>query len=164
VASFPRLDSEGIAAVLSKKIKSEYRLANQNGDPHAAARSRLVDQVVSWLDSPNGADSGLLDVVLRDGTKLTKYRKDFVTPAVIEQAMSTAIDELAFAAAAKGGEVQGLSAELLIDSICRHVEPLADVITRYNVEDYLDLPEHAQVADVRPLRTPRPALVDLVEE
>ena len=52
----------------------------------------------------------------------------------------------------------------MIDSLCRHVDPLADVINQFNIEDYLDLPEHAHVAEVRPLRAPRPALVDLVEE
>jgi ATP-dependent 26S proteasome regulatory subunit len=164
VARFNRLDISAMAAILKKKIVSGYPLANQNGHPHEVARDQMVQQVISCFDADDDTDSGLLQITMRDGKTLKKHHRHFMTPAIIEQAMSTASDELAFAAEESGEHGQALSAGLLIDCLCRHVEAMADVVTPHNVEDFLDLPEHSMVADVRLVRSPRPVLADMVEE
>ena len=71
-ARFTRLDREGFAAVLGKKLKSHYPYASRNGTPVDELRRDAIDQVASWFFSPNGEDSGLCEMTLRDGKKLVK--------------------------------------------------------------------------------------------
>jgi ribonuclease HII len=101
-------------------------------------------------------------VTLRDGKKLMKYRRDFLTGAVLEQAVSNAIDQVVFAAAENSHDKVGLEAVSIIDAVRRVVDGLADNLTVQNVHDYVDLPEHAQAAQVRRLRGSPGQLADLV--
>jgi hypothetical protein len=148
-ARFTRLDREGLAAVLDKKLKPELPYASQNGTPAEQLRQRLIGQVVSWLFSPNGDDPAQLEITLRDGTKLIKHRRAFLTGAVVEQAMANAIDQLAFAAEESDEADVGLDATCLIDALEGVISGLADNVTAHNAVDYVDLPDHSPVANVR---------------
>jgi Cdc6-like AAA superfamily ATPase len=163
-AHFTRLDCEGLAAVLGKKLKPHYPFAARNGAPAEQLRRDLIDQVVAWLYSPAGEDKGLVEITLRDGKKLTKRRRDFLSGAVIEQAVSNAIDQAVFAAAESTNGHAGLSAAALIDALRRHIDGLADNLTAHNVHDYVDLPEHAQATHVRRLRSANGLLAELLAE
>jgi ribonuclease HII len=148
--------------VLSKKLKPSFSFASRNGTPTDRLRRDVIDQVVGWLFSPAGEDKGLVEVTLRDGKKLMKYRRDFLTGAVLEQAVSNAIDQVVFAAAENSHDKVGLEAVSIIDAVRRVVDGLADNLTVQNVHDYVDLPEHAPVAQVRRLRGSPGQLADLV--
>jgi len=151
VARFHRLDREGLYAVLSKKIKVTYPLASHNGDTSERLRERLLDDVVAAFHSPN-LDDALVEVTLRDGAKLTKSPRHFFTGALIEQAVSQAIDQAAFAALDGDDEGLGLSSGLLVDALWQQVQNLAENLTVHNVSEYVDLPDNARVAEVRRLR------------
>lgn len=151
-ARFTRLDREGLAAVLDKKLRPEFPYVAQNGTPAEQLRGRLIGEVVSWLFSPNGDDAGQLEITLRDGTKLLKYRRAFLTGAVIEQALANAIDQLAFAAEEGDESDVGLDAASLIEALDGVVSGLADNVTAHNATDYVDLPDHSPVASVRRLQ------------
>jgi hypothetical protein len=161
-ARFTRLDREGLAAVLGKKLKPHYPFAARNGTPAEQLRRDLIDQVVAWLYSPAGEDKGMVEVTLRDGKKITKHRRDFLTGAVVEQAVSNAIDQTVFTAAASSQNHAGLTPAALIDALRRHTDGLADNLTALNVHDYVDLPEHSQAAHVRRLRSSNGQLADLI--
>lgn len=154
-ARFNRLDRDGLAAVLDKKLKPEFPYASHNGTPAEQIRQRLIGQVVCWLFSPNGDDRGQLEFTLRDGTKLVKHRRAFLTGAVVEQAVANAIDQLAFAAEESDESEIGLDADSLIDAIDGVISGLADNVTAHNAVDYVDLPDHSPVANVRRLRSLR---------
>ena len=160
-ARFGRLDREGLTAVLTKKLRPHYPYASCNGHGIEDLRAAAIDRVTAWLYSPNGDEGGLVEITFRDGKKGTRYRRDFLTGAVIEQAVASAIDQAVFQAEA-GHEDAGLSAASLIDALRRHTDGLADNLTSHNVADYLDLPEHAAVASVRRLRCPAGQFADLV--
>lgn len=154
VAHFKRLDRDGLHAVLRKKIRPTLPLTSNNGHAPEELRTSLIDRIVAALYSPN-ADEGLVEIVLRDGAKLVKGRRHFLTGALVEQAVSEAIDRVAFAVADSEADGQGLSAELVLDALCRQVDNLADNVTARNAREFLDLPEHAHIADVRRLRMSR---------
>jgi hypothetical protein len=154
-AEFLRLDRDGALAVLHKKLKPKFPYASHNGTPHAERRTQAIDRVMASLFSPNGDDAGQLELTLRDGQKLTKHRRDFLTGAVIERAVSLAIESTAGAAVENGGQTDGLSAERLIEALRHVIDGELANVTPHNAGDYLDLPEHTPVASVRRLRQER---------
>lgn len=154
-AEFRRLDRDGVAAVLQKKLKPKFPYASHNGTPQAELRMQTIDRILASLYSPQGEDAGQLELTLRDGQKLTKHRRDFLTGAVIERAVSLAIESAAGAAVENGGQTDGLSAERLIEALRHVIDGELANITPHNAGDYLDLPEHTQVASVRHLRQER---------
>ena len=150
-AYFPRLNRSSFAAVLEKKIWREFPCASQNGTPQAALRRQLIQGTVAALFSPEGDDRGQVEVTLRDGAKLVKHRRHFLTGALVEQAVSNAIDRMANEAAVSGNVECGLTAGELTESLYQAVDSLIENLTVTNVQEYVDLPEHAAVAHIRRL-------------
>jgi len=161
-AQFPRLDREAMAAILGKKLKPAFPFASDNGAPRENLRQAMIDRTVAWMYSPNGDDPGQVELTLRDGKKVVKYRRDFLTGRLIEQALAAAIDRVVFAAEEPGQDDHGLSAPVLIDALQEAIDSLADNVTPLNAADYLDLPEHAMVASVRRIRGHNGRLTHLV--
>ena len=154
-AEFRRLDQDGALAVLHKKLKPKFPYASHNGTPPAERRTQTIDRVLAALYSPNGEDDGQLELTLRDGQKLVKHRRDFLTGAIIERAVSLAIDGTAAAALDNDGETDGLSTDRLIEAFRHVIDGELANVTPHNAADYLDLPEHTPVASVRRLRAGR---------
>ena len=150
-AYFPRLNRAAFAAVLAKKIWRGFPCESQNGTPQDALREQLIQRTVAALYSPEGDDRGQVEVTLRDGAKIVKHRRSFLTGAVVEQAVSDAIDQMANDAACNGNAECGLTAAELTESLYQVVDGLIDNLTVSNVQDYVDLPEHAAVAHIRRL-------------
>jgi len=162
-AHFGRLDQAGVSKVLSKKIKESYPMASNNGHSPLELRRALIGQIVGWLYSANGEDPGVVEITLADGKKLTKHRRDFLTGALVEQAVSSAIDDLVFGAEESGrAHEAGFTPAALIDCFRRQIDAIADTLTRSNVAEHLDLPEHTAVANVRRLLTPKGQLASVV--
>jgi ATP-dependent 26S proteasome regulatory subunit len=161
-ARFERLDREATAAILSKKLKPTFPYASDNGAPPEQLRQSVIDRTVAWMFSPNGEDAGQVELTFRDGAKLMKHRRDFLTGRLIEQALATAIDRAVFAAEEPGQSDLGLSAPVLIDALRETIDGLADNVTPHNAADYLDLPEQALVASVRRIRSHNGRLAHLV--
>ncbi len=153
VARFYRLNREGFASVLDKKIHDGYPLAGNGGCPSDERRQQIIDEIVSSYWAPNGDDGGQVELTFADGSKELKYRRHFLTPALIEQAMSTSVDELAFQAEGdtEAADEIGLSAPLFIDSLNHHVDSIADTIRPQNAADFIDIPENVRIAQVRRL-------------
>jgi hypothetical protein len=151
VARFERLERQGFVAVLNKKIKASYPLVSLNGHPHDAVRSRLIDEVTSAMYS-NIDGGALVEITLRDGSKVEKRPCHFLTGAIVEQAVSEVIDRVTFEAAESGDQAVGLSAMAVLDALFRQVSNVADNLTPQNVGEYVVLPSNARVADVRRLR------------
>ncbi len=163
-ASFSRLDRLGLVAVLNKKLKCHYPYAHENGAASANGdaidlRHGVIDRVVAAMYAPALNEEAVVEITLRDGARLKRQRHDFLTGAVVEQAVAAAIDELVFATEhlqELGVEAQhlGLNASRIVHSLRNVVDGIADILTPHNIHDYLSLPEHASVANVRRLRQP----------
>lgn len=160
-AKYGRLDRDGLAAVLGKKLKAHYPYASCNGYSTDQLRIKAIDQIVGNLYSPNGTDQGLIEVTFRDGKKALKHRRDFLTGAIVEQAVANAIDQAVFAAE-EGHDDAGLDAGWIIDALQRLIDGLAENLTAHNVHDYVDLPDNAQVASLRRLRQANGSLAPVI--
>lgn len=150
-ARFTRLDRDGLAAVLDKKLKPSYPYPPVAGRTPAEVRTRVLAEVVEALFDSGEDAHALIEVTLRGGRKLVKRRRDFLTGGLVEQAVATAIDRTVAAAADCAG-LPGLSAKAVREALRQHIDALADNLTADNAADYLDLPENARVAAVRRLR------------
>lgn len=162
VARFKRLDRDGLAAVLSKKVKSHYPLAWRNGTPQDRLRAKLIDEVVGHLFSPSNEESPLLELTLRDGQKIQRYSRDFLTGAIIEQALSDAIEQLITCAEQSGRDDVGLDSAIVIDALQGQIDTLAENIAAFNAADYVDIPDHTHVANVRRIQRTSGRLSQLV--
>ncbi|MBW3598100.1 MAG: ATP-binding protein [Planctomycetes bacterium] len=151
VARFTRLDRDGLTAVLGKKLKEHYPFVSRNGHSNKELRDALIDEVAATLCSPHGEDA-IVEITIRDGSKIRKDRRHLLTGAVVEQAVSETIDRIAFQMAEHGREGVGMSAAMLIEALHRQVDNLADNITPQNAADFIDLPENANIAAIRRLR------------
>ena len=164
-AEFNKLGREDLAAILEKKLKPGYPYWGQNGSDPEQLRRGLIDRVVSWLFSYNGDEPGIVEIVLRDGTRTVKHRRDFLSGALIEQAVSNAIDEMAFALEESRGQEPetGFTAGCLMESFRRQIDGLAENLTAGNARDYLHLPDEensvAAVNRLPGLRSRTPALL-----
>jgi SpoVK/Ycf46/Vps4 family AAA+-type ATPase len=151
-ARFPRPDREGLAAILDKKLKPTYAYTPAAGHPPEKARADLIEQVGAWLFGPGPGSTPQVEIVLDDGRELLKRRRDFLTGAVVEQAVAAAIDRAVFAA--DDDAQPGLTARAVIDAFREQMDALADNLTPDNAADYLDLPENTRVSSLRRLRSP----------
>ena len=142
-AQFDRLGREDLAAILDKKLKPGYPYWGRNGSDPVQIRLRLIDRAVSWFFSYNTDEPGIVEIVLRDGTRIVKHRRDFLSGAIIEQAVSNAIDEMAFALeeSASQDPETGFTPECLIESFRHQIDGLAENLTARNARDYLYLPD-----------------------
>lgn len=151
-AHFGHLDQEGVIAVLGKKLKPDFPYASDNGASAGQARQAVIDQTVMSLFSPNGEDKGQIEITMRDGQKLIKYRRDFVTGAILDTGVANAVDRTVFAIDSDGGKGASLTPACVIEAIAEVTDSLADNLTMHNALDYVDLPDHTSVASVRRLR------------
>ena len=164
-AEFNKLGREDLAAILEKKLKPGYPYWGQNGSDPEELRWGLIDRVVSWFFSYNGDEPGIVEIVLRDGTRTVKHRRDFLSGAIIEQAVSNAIDEMAFALEESDSQEPetGFTPECLMESFRRQIDGLAENLTAGNARDYLHLPDEensvAAVNRLPGLRSRTPALL-----
>jgi ATP-dependent 26S proteasome regulatory subunit len=158
-ADFRRLDREGCIAVLSKKLRPQYPYSRNNGTPPDLLRRETLQQVIGWLYSPNGEDQGQVELTFRDGKRQTKYRRDFLTGSIIDQAVAQAVSAAAEECEATGDDAIGLNAERIIAALREIIDGLADNITPDNAGDYLDVPDHVTIASVRRLRESRHRLL-----
>lgn len=145
IEHFSRLNREGFKAVLEKHI------ANM---PIAGAENEgaLVESVVDLL-FPQGDDSPMCKLKYQGGGGDTKYRKDFLTGAIVDRAVQQAAD-LACRAENDGHGPGGVTAEEVFVAIRGQVDSLVKQLYPANVNNYLDIPEGIKVQDVVKLVAP----------
>jgi ATP-dependent 26S proteasome regulatory subunit len=150
-ARFTRLDREGLAAVLDKKMQPRFPYQGRPGLTGEEARQAMIEQVTGTLFGPGAERHGAVEVTLKGARRLVKQRRDFLTGALVEQAVADAVEQTVLAAEEAGAAGPGLTAEAVADALRQQIDTLADNLTPVNAADYLDLPENAQVTGVRRL-------------
>ncbi len=129
-----------------------------------AARQAVMTQVLSYLFG-NDPDQGVAEVRLVNAERRTLCRRDLVTPALLEQTVSTAIDEC-IRQSSEFGELLGVDGDGIIRALQAYFASLARTLRPHNLREhcpewFTDEPIH--VEGVRPLvrrnRTPRSLLV-----
>ena len=131
-------------------------MTEKGAGPDEAER-RAVGDLTAWLFSPNGADRGQVELTyVGSSAPVLKYRRDFLTGALVDRAVQQAAAEACRAERA-GAARPGLSSALLVSTFDRQVRGIVDQLHRDNVNQYLDLPDGVRVGTVR--RIEQPALL-----
>ena len=150
--TFGMLNAGQAASVLAKKIPHDMPLRDSNARDNGEGRRVVMDQVLSYLygDDP---DQGLAEIHLRNGQRRRLCRRDLVTPAAIETAVSTAIDE-SLRQSAEAGTLLGLDGAGIVQALQSYFANLATTIRPHNLREYCPewfAEEPIHVEDVRPL-------------
>jgi len=153
---FGRLGRRSFVAVLRKHLRGLPFAAEKGVEP-AEAERRAASDLTAWLFSPNGQDRGQVELTyVGASAPVVKYRRDFLTGALVDRAVQQAASEACRAERA-GAARPGLSSALLVSAFDRQVRAVVDQLHRDNVGQYLDLPDGARVGAVR--RIEQPALL-----
>jgi len=165
VVRFGTLTAAQAASVLDKKIPAGRPLRNvKDGSSHEEARLATINQAIDYLYG-NQQDQGIAEVRMQDGERRILRRRDLVTGAQLEEAVSRATDECLLQSD-QADELLGLDADAIIHALQSQYANLATLLRPHN------LPEHCpdwfageplRVESVRPLvhgaRRPQSLLV-----
>ena len=159
IERFGRLDKRGFQAVLAKHIRELPFQEQYGAQDHA--EQRAVRSVTDWLFSRNGHDPGQVTVTfVGSATPVLKFRRDFLTGALVDRAVQQAAAE-ACRAERSGGDEPGVTSELLIGCIDAQIRGIVEQLTPANVHNYLTLPDGMRVGDLRRLRPPAVSAYEL---
>ncbi len=121
------------ASVLATKVPEDVPIFEEEGD-RQAARDRLFQKVLGYLYGPNPKQA-LVEVQLANSQRRTLNRCEMVTPAVLEEAVSSAIDEC-LRKSHRAGRLLGLDADAVIGFLNRHYTGLAQTLRPHNMAEH----------------------------
>ncbi len=134
-ARFDMLTAEASLAVLEKKIPTDIAVCVLDGETEESSRQRLLAEVVYWLFGDQ-EDQVIARASTRDGRTLEVRRRDIVSGAILEMAVSQAIDEC-LDRSEEAGELLGLDAEGVIGALEEQFDSLASSFGPHNLREYL---------------------------
>lgn len=123
--NFLPLDQQQTLAILEKKLP--------NGEACNGQRERLISEAMAYLFEEGVP---LADIKFSDKKVVPFCRSHFITPAVLEEAVSMATDK-AMQASVKAGKLCGLEPDVLVESLDRYYQNMAETLTPDKVEEYL---------------------------
>jgi len=154
IENFSRLKRRSFMAVLEKLTRGRP-VAGNNGCTQQELWDSYIQNLAAWFFSPNGSDTGLVELTFAGATTpVIKYRRDFLTGALVDRAMQQAADE-ASQAEADGRAPPGITFEQLVRAFEAQLRGIVDQLNEHNVGSYTDLPDGVRVAAFR--RLPQPA-------
>jgi SpoVK/Ycf46/Vps4 family AAA+-type ATPase len=154
IENFNRLKRRSFMAVLEKLTRG-LPAASNNGCSQREIRDQHLQNLADWFFSPNGWDPGLIELTYAgSATSVIKYRRDFLTGALVDRAVQQAAAEAA-QAELEGSEPPGVTREQLVRAFEAQLRGVVDQLKEHNVGSYTDLPDGVRVATLR--RIPQPA-------
>jgi len=156
VEKFGGLNRAGFVKVMEKQTSSmplTYKGSQQR------AQDAIISDLTSWLFAPNGSDQGVVEIAYVAGNSVDiRYRRDFLTGALIDRAVQQAAEKAA-GEAASGENGSGIHLEHLMDALDCQIWNTAEQLSEHNLHKFLEIPDAARVASVR--RLPQPDLSPL---
>ncbi len=152
IERFDRLERRAFPAVLLKHLH-DLPFHEDCGRGEQAER-RVTRDVTDWLYSLNGHDSGQVALTfVGSATPVLKYRRDFLTGALVDRAVQQAAAE-ACRAERLGCDQPGINSELVIAAFNTQIRSIVDQLTRENAGNYLTLPDAVRVNEVHRIEQP----------
>lgn len=157
-AIFGSLSAGQTISILEKKLTLGLPLRRSrdfaNGE---AARHGEINRIAAYLFGED-PDQAIAEVRLVDGSRRPVHRRQLITPALLEEAVSAATDDC-LKQSDEAGEMLGIDGDAVIGHLQKQFESLAVTLRPYNLEDYLPdwfTEETIRVESIRPLiRHPR---------
>lgn len=155
VVNFGRLGRKGFSSVLTKHIARIPVVYNGAKNP----REAIVADVTSWLFSRNGSDPGIVELTYAGSTTPDiRYRRDFLTGALVDLAIQEAAENAAHEAYS-GKDVRALRIDHVVEALDRQIRTVVDQLSEHNAHKFIDVPDASRVATIR--RLPQPGLFPL---
>jgi len=153
IENFNRLRRRSFIAVLDK-LTRDLPVPAAQGSSSRETWQHYIQRLAAWLYGRNTSDPGLVELTFMGATTpVIKYRRDFLTPALVDRAVQQAAAE-ACQAELDGGATSGITFEQLARALDAQLRGLLDHLTEANVGRYTGLPDGVRVAALR--RLPQP--------
>jgi ATP-dependent 26S proteasome regulatory subunit len=153
IETFGRLTRTGFPSVLDKHLRGLLMASHNGCTPEQIQRQHLM-ALTDWLYSRNSSEPGLVEIVYAGSTNpVVKYRRDFLTGALVDRAVQQAAEQAA-AAHAQGRGLPGVSLETLQTAFADQIRAIVEQLTESNASAYLDIPSSCRVATLRKLPQP----------
>jgi hypothetical protein len=148
IEQFGRLTRpRSFCSVLEKHLHG-LPFAGDNGAGQETIQRRVVNDISAWMFSRNGEDQGQVELQFAGSTEShRKYRRDFLTCALIDRAVQEAAAE-ACRQEELGCEHPGLTFELLVEAFDRQIRSIVTQLNENNVGNYVDLPDGVRATRV----------------
>ena len=153
VERFSHLSRPAFTQVLSAKLDDLPVAPSDDVVDQDERRRRLTGQIANWLYCPNGDDPGQVELVYANGEPEKKYRRDFLTGAVVARSVQQATSELCAEEFDRSADV-GLTAERLMDALNQQIGAMAAQLSPQNVASLLRIKEGGHVSHVRLIGQP----------
>ncbi len=153
IETLGRLNRPAFRSVLQKHVRG-LPAASNNGCTQEEVWRQFINDLTAWLFGPN-ADQGVVELTYAGSTvPVIKYRRDFLTGALVDRAVQQAATEACRAAATDPAN-EGVTLVQLMRALNAQVLSVVDQLREHNVGSYTDLPDGVRVASLR--RIPQPA-------
>ncbi len=154
VEHFTRLNRRAAFVAVLQKHVAGLPLFSNNGHLPAELQRKLIGEVAAWLFSPNGADRGVVELTYAGSTTpQVRYRRDFLTGALIDRAVRQAAEEACQRELLEGA-TPGVKTETLVRAFDEQIHSVVEQLTEHNAREYTDVPDGVRVASVRRMTQP----------
>ncbi|MBU1910205.1 MAG: ATP-binding protein [Verrucomicrobia bacterium] len=141
---------QAFQAVMDKQLQ---RLPLAGPDPAGELKRVCVLELASWLYAVENQEAVVELLYVGSGEAVPKFRRDFLTPALLNRAVIQAAEQACRRETGSTGP-QGATVTELKEAIDQQVRDLVEQLTEANVREYLDLPDGLRVGTVRRIRPP----------
>ncbi len=148
--TFGTLTAHQARSVLEKKVPFDMPI--RGDEPQDRAREALLNETLGYLYGPQPRQA-IVEVRFANSDRRTLDRAEVVTPAVLEEAVSAAVDRC-LRRSHKTDRLLGLDADDIIGFLHRHFGSLAKTLRPHNVGEHCPewfSAESLQVTSVTPL-------------
>jgi ATP-dependent 26S proteasome regulatory subunit len=154
VEHFTRLNRRAAFVAVLQKHVAGLPLFSTNGHLPVELQRKLIGEIAAWLFSPNGADRGVVELTYAGSTTpQVRYRRDFLTGALIDRAVRQAAEETCQRELLEGA-APGIKTETLVRAFDEQIHSVVEQLTEHNAREYTDVPDGVRVASVRRLALP----------
>jgi ATP-dependent 26S proteasome regulatory subunit len=145
VETFGRLDQRGFTSILRKHVNGLPAKDGKNKNQEKIWVN-IIDSISAGMFSPE--DKGVTELTYQNNQPVIKYRRDFLTGALIDRAVQQAASE-AWEQSIKDDPEAGITASILWQALNNQVLNVVHQLVPDNVHKYTDLPDGVRVTRVR---------------
>ncbi|MHC4415952.1 MAG: AAA family ATPase [Planctomycetota bacterium] len=153
VERFGHLDRPSFVGVLSKHLEGVPLAPRAGIDERAELQRRVVCDLAAWLYGGDGQDPGQIELVYANSDPEIKYRRHFMTGALVARSVQEATDAACIEEYRSDARL-GLTSERLMEAFDRQVRAMATQLSPQNVGTLIEIREGAHVSDIRRIRQP----------
>lgn len=132
-AYFGTLGAEGALSVLEKKIPEGMPIHKGPGQNYGEAREALLKSTLYYLFS--GQSQPIAKIETLEGDTHTLHRKEVITGALLEMAVSEAIDSVLEDSEDEGNLI-GMTEYHINSAVQKQIENFASSLDRHNITEY----------------------------